>query len=123
MENEFLTPKTQNRLTIKSINLGLASKFVQQFGINQAVENFNFESNKVTLTTADKNEIKSRNRVVLLCYLGGNEGASMTQCLYSIHYLIYGVIKNHIEVVDLLKNLMISVVPAVNIEQLKYLED
>ena len=87
------------------------------------LERFNFKDNKTPLTTTEKNEIRNRNRVVILCYLGGNEGASMTQCIYTVHHLLFGVVKEYIEITDLLKEVMISVVPAVNIEQLRVIEN
>ena len=60
--------------------------------------------------------------MLLICYLGGNEGGSLVSCLHTVHFLLYGVLKDYIEITNLLKKVRVSVVVAVNVEQLLYID-
>ena len=56
--------------------------------------------------------------MVVVCYIGGNEGASLVACDFLLRYVLFGVVNGHPEVVDLLKKIQLTVVPALNIDQL-----
>ena len=56
--------------------------------------------------------------MVVVSYMGGNEGASMVGGLYLINYLIFSVVNGNMEIIDLLKRVKITVVPALNVDAL-----
>lgn len=86
------------------------------------LENFDLSTNKANLTPSDVTEINTRDRMLLVCYLGGNEGGSIISCLHTVHFLLYGVLKDYVEIIELLKNVRVAVVVATNVEQLQNID-
>jgi hypothetical protein len=80
------------------------------------LENFDLKVNKANLTPSDVQEINTRDRALIVCYIGGNEGGSLVSCLHNLHFLLYGVLKEYVEITELLKRVRVSIVLAANVE-------
>ena len=76
--------------------------------------------NAQKLTSNEVLEINQRKEMVVVGYMGGNEGASMLGGLYLVNYLIFSVVNGNKEIIDLLKRVKLTIVPVLNVEALVY---
>mgnify|MGYP002137941383 FL=1 len=84
---------------------------------------FYFRNNRAKLTSQEVQVIRQRQATVVVGYVGGDEGASMFSCLYSMYYLILGAVNQKPDILKLLKTTRFTFVCALNLDRLDDLEN
>ena len=103
---------------IRIVELGLSSRSP----IN-AIGSYQSSDSAPNLNSQDLLAIGQRRNLLTVAYLMGDEGASISQCLYSIYYLLWGVVNDRPDIITLLKNLKFSFACVMNPDRLEDLED
>ena len=101
---------------INRINIGLASR------TRSYPEGYD-HTKRFPLTAADILDVDSRNTLLIVGYLNGDEGASTTECIYSMYNLLHGAVLPKPEIVHMLKMIRVSLVCVLNTDRLKEIED
>lgn len=71
------------------------------------------------LSTPELLEIDQRRNLLSVAYLMGDEGASISQCVYSMYYLLWGVVNDRPDIITLLKGLRFSFACVLNPDRLE----
>jgi hypothetical protein len=101
---------------INRINIGLASSS------GSYLETYD-HTKRIPLTDADRLDIAARKTLLIVGYLNGDEGASTTECIYSMYNLLHGAVLPKPEIVHMLKMVRVSFVCVMNTDRLKEIED